>query len=733
MEHKPTIDFRELNARLCARSRELLPQWFPAGKFHGREFVIGDLQGNAGESLSINIDTGKWADFANDELKGGDLISLFAAMRGIKQSDAARELGGDPAIENVPAAKQRPYEKWHPIVPVPTNAPAPPDTFNFQDNGVWKKLEQVKRWAYRTASGELVGYVVRFKKPDGDKHVVPQTYCRNAAGKEDWKWKSFPVPRPLYGLELLAQHAARPVMVVEGEKAADAARQLVGDRYVVVSWPGGAKALQLADWKPLQGRKLILWPDADAPGVETMRQLAGLLHGHCPEIKIIDVAGQPPAWDAADAIAAGWDWRKLVDWAKPRTAVYRPAEVVDIGAARKEREKKKTFTSFDALWMELALDLTLQRQPIANLNNALKIIEQHEECKDLVWFDEFHQKYFHRDNREWADVDELNLAAWIQRSCGISRMAPATVHEAAVIVGRRRTRNEPLDWMERLTWDGEDRLEHFFVDCFGAPDGVYTRAASRNFWIKMVARAYRAGCKVDNMVVLEGGQGKLKSSALAMIGGKWYAEAHESVTSKDFYMILTGKLVVEIGELDAFNRAEVTRIKQVISCPTDRYRAPYARAPADYPRRCIFVGTTNEDAYLRDTTGARRFWPIKCEEIRLDIIADNREQLFAEAVHAFKAGATWWEMPRAETEAEQEARRQSDVWEEVLETWLIGKSEVSMQEILFDGLKMDVAKQDKATQMRAAGVMRALGWLRVKPHREGGKLVRTWKRGDRLV
>ncbi|HXF44896.1 MAG TPA: VapE domain-containing protein, partial [Burkholderiaceae bacterium] len=638
------INFEELAARLASRAHELLPQWFPAGKFRGHEFVVGNLAGDPGESLSVNVDTGKWCDFATGE-KGGDLISLYAAQHRVSQIEAARALAGDPVTAATTTAKPKPVENWTAILPVPDSAPAPPNTYRQQIDGQWRALTFVARWAYHDTQGRLLGYTVRFT--DGKaKQIVPQTFCRNVAGRAEWKWKSFPVPRPLYGLARLAERPEAPVLVVEGEKSADAAHTLLGDRYVVVTWPGGCKALTFADWRYLYGRTVHLWPDADAEGVEAMRRLGGLLHPHCRDLKIIDTSGQPSGWDLADAQAEGWDWPRIRDWGRARAKPYEPADVVDLNEHRRRRPpaavldtaERPRFVSQHQLWDEFGLDLNGNGMPLANLNNALKLFEQHAELSDLVHFDEFHQKYFHRDGREWHDVDELNLAAWMQRAIGISRMPDDLVHKAAVIVARRRTRNEPRDWFDSLAWDGTPRIDAFFSDALGADDTDYTRAASRNFWVAIAARIYRPGCRMRNVPVLEGPQERGKSSALALIGGPWYTEASESVMSKDFLQVIQGKLIVEIAELEAFSRAEVARIKQVISNPVDRFRPPYARAPGDFRRQCVFVATTNLHEYLRDTTGGTRFWPIQISDIRLDLIADTRTQLFAEAVHAFKHG-----------------------------------------------------------------------------------------------
>ena len=241
--------------------------------------------------------------------------------------------------------------------------------------------------------------------------------------------------------------------------------------------------------------------------------------------------------------------------------------------------------------------------------------------------------------------------------------------------GRRRPQSEPvLDVSERLEvalrepvfyrlWHGDTSGNH---DDDSAADLALCNKLvfyfGKNFWISIVARVYCPGCQVDNMIVLEGPQGLKKSSALRVIGGNWFCEQHEAVNGRAFFEVLQGKLLVEISELDAFSRADVTRVKQVVTCVSDRYREPYGHHAKDHPRQCVFVGSTNKDDWNRDETGARRFWPIRCTEIDIDAIASNREQFFAEAVHRFKSKETWWEMPSIETEGEQESRYVEPAW-----------------------------------------------------------------------
>ena len=231
------------------------------------------------------------------------------------------------------------------------------------------------------------------------------------------------------------------------------------------------------------------------------------------------------------------------------------------------------------------------------------------------------------------------------------------------------------------------------------------------------------------MVVLEGPQGVGKTKALRIIGGPWYVEANESVTTKDFFMLFPGKLIVEIAELDGFSKAEVTRIKQVITCTVDRYRKPYGRGADDHPRRCVFVGSTNELKYLRDPTGGRRFWPIHTSAIDFAAITDLRDHLYAEASARVKRGEPWYLMP-ASTSEEQEARRQSDEWEDLIEQHINpGKVELRLADVAQEALGLDPGKLDMQTQRRIGSIMHRLGWTKTVIRR-GGTTIRFWVRKD---
>lgn len=743
------LDFEGLASRLLAGARALVEEWLPGGKYRGHEYLIGNLSGEPGESLSINVNTGKWSDFASGE-KGGDLISLYAAVKRIGQGAAAKELGALP-LDPKPARPPRMTEAERPIGRPPEDAKQP--SFKFVDKDGLDYGKPTGTWAYKDVDGSLIGYIARYDPAGLKKQLIPWTWDK---AKRRWRNWSFTKPRPLYGLELLAARPEARVLVVEGEKAADAARELL-PAYVVVTWPGGCEALDHADLAPLLGRKVDLWPDADSshvypkgharekqvrdyrdqPGPAAMLKIAGRLHGKCPELRVVHVADAGvDGWDLADAKAAGWDTKRTIEWARQRIKPYEPAPVVDLKKERAKRqpdaEERDVPVSAYGVWEQLGLECT-DRGPVANLSNVLRVLENHPELNKpapLVRYDEFHGKYFHRDGHEWADVDELQLATWMQRACRFRKASSILVHQAAIVYAQRHKTNEPRDWMEALAWDGTPRIGTFFGDALGAKGTGYIAAASRNFWIGMVARVYQPGCRLRQVIVLEGKQNKGKSFALAKIGGPWYAEASESVTSKDFFISIQGKLLIEIAELDAFRRAELTRIKQVISAPIDRFRAPYARTAQDFPRRCVFVASTNEDVYLGDVTGGTRFLPVPTGEINLDYIEQARAQCFAEAVAAFKSGETWWIIPEAAARNAQESRRQADEWEAIIANWLreLGPmiEEITMREVAKEALEIKVDKLDRLTQRRIADCLRALGWQRGFSFYD--KTARVWKR-----
>jgi predicted P-loop ATPase len=234
----------------------------------------------------------------------------------------------------------------------------------------------------------------------------------------------------------------------------------------------------------------------------------------------------------------------------------------------------------------------------------------------------------------------------------------------------------------------------------------------------MVARIYRPGCKADYMLILEGPQGQLKSTACRILAWKdeYFSDALPELTNiKECSIHLQGKWLIEIPELHAFNRAEATLLKSFLSRTTEQFRPPYGRHEIAQPRQGTFIGTSNKDAYLRDETGGRRFWPVVCGAIDLEALERDRDALLAEAVTEFKTEVPWWPDPAFEQKyitPEQDKRYEFDPWFEAIEEWLdqTTSTRITALGIARAALDMKIDRADAAIGRRIAAIMRKLGW-----------------------
>lgn len=516
----------------------------------------------------------------------------------------------------------------------------------------------------------------------------------------------------------------KPLIIVEPSAVQITAKAAQG--YDVCALPTNPNA-ELDDFTD---RRVILWPDASSESRLAFKKFGAKLKDLALEIKMIIPNGRPHGWNIAYAVAEGMTWNDMAAWAKGSMMVFNKGEFPRIIVETSEAPDPVP-ASVETVWEEIGIARAKNGDPINNVDNVVRILANWPAFKDMLWYDEFHQRYFTTwggaGQREWRDIDDVNMTVLLQREFGFPRLQEATVSAGVRCRAHQYVKNEPKDWMGTLRWDGRPRIDEFFSVYLGAQDNGYCRAVGRNFWIGMVARIYRPGCQLDNMVILEGKQGIFKSKALSAVGGPWYMEAAEEITSKDFFGALSGKLIIEIADLDAFSRADTNRIKKVITCRTDRYRVPYGRATQDFPRQSIFVGTTNEEHYLRDATGARRFWPIRCGGIALERIKRDREQLFAEAVTRYLTNEDWYKVPHDETLEAQEERRQFDEWENIIAMYLqvCGLDELTMTEVGAQ-VGVDKSKMDIIVQRRLGSIMRRMKWMPTTK-RAGAIVTRVWR------
>jgi putative DNA primase/helicase len=319
--------------------------------------------------------------------------------------------------------------------------------------------------------------------------------------------------------------------------------------------------------------------------------------------------------------------------------------------------------------------------------------------------------------RPWTDEDEFALTEWIQKEIGIS--APRTVvFDAVYRVAVENKYHPVLDYLESLSWDRKPRIDTWLSYYCGVEDSLLNRAIGGRFLIGMVARIFRPGCKMDDMLILEGEQGILKSTALRRLAEPWFTDEISEFGSKDAALQMRGVWLIEISELDSMGKVESTRIKSFLSRTKDRFRPPYGRQIVEQERQCVFAGTTNEFEYGKDHTGGRRYWPARSARIDIGALEHDRNQILAEAVTAFKAGAKWW-IDEPELVGEQQRaigdRYQVDSWETVIDGWLRhnAKTHTTLPELFADALQIaDRSKWSRADQLRVSAILRRLGWLK---------------------
>jgi putative DNA primase/helicase len=310
----------------------------------------------------------------------------------------------------------------------------------------------------------------------------------------------------------------------------------------------------------------------------------------------------------------------------------------------------------------------------------------------------------------WTEADDTQLMAWLQDKNLRVRNAGA-VAGCVAVVARENPFHPVRAYLKGLKWDGEMRLQIWAADYLDAQaDPLYLAAVGSKFMTAAVARILSPGCQADHVLVLEGAQGIGKTSAARTLAVRpeWFAGSLPDIQSKDAALQLCGRWIVEIAELKAIRTSQVEATKTFLSQCTDTFRPPYARRTGQFPRQCVFIGTTNESEYLRDRTGNRRYWPVRCGRIDLDALESDREQLWAEAVHRFASGAAW-HLTTEEgvlAESEQGARVHVTEIEQDVAAYLAtqaARSEITVRDVLVYGLKLNPDDASYAENARRLG------------------------------
>ncbi len=374
---------------------------------------------------------------------------------------------------------------------------------------------------------------------------------------------------------------------------------------------------------------------------------------------------------------------------------------------------------------------------IAHPYNVQLILNNDERWAGTIAYNAFSSKVLKRRTPpyggsagDWTDLDDARVVVWLAEQYNL-RVKSAAVVEAVCVVASDNEFHPVREYLKGLVWDGERRLDGWLSRTFSVPISEYSLKVGTRWMISAVARVMRPGCKADAVLILEGKQGAGKSTAMSILGGAWFMDTPFSLGDKDGFQAIRGKWIIELGELDSFNKAESTKAKQFFSASTDTYRESYGRRVLDVPRQCVFVGTTNQDEYLKDPTGNRRYWPVMCHRVNLDELRETRDQLWAEAYARWDAGERWWvERDEADKFAEeQDARYMVDAWEHPIREWLedpaVGEA-VTIDQILRGALNLDYGHWGKPEQMRVGHIMNRLEWRRKRLPASRRSGIRPW-------
>ncbi len=635
-----------------ARSVELLGEWLTGGVVRGHEFLVGDLTGSKGESLSININTGHWADFADPTLKGGDLVALYAAIHRLRQIEAAKELARRLGVEDtppgrapaapttpagaVPAPKAPAADEngWTLCRPAPLDAPDYRSVLQHHEFGA-----AAAHWCYHDAAGRLLMVVVRWNvvvNGETDKQIRQFTCWRHESGTLAWRFKWIDRPRPLYREDQLAARPVAPVMVCEGEKAADRAALLFPD-HVCTTSPGGAANGAHADWSKLTGRRVAIWPDADETELEFSIYCRDLPASEKP--RKIDQSGSSYAKIVATKLAEAKATEILIidtsAGAAGRVALAKQLALPDLPRG------------FDAADVPAGLAIDLPAL-LATAETPRRGVGD-ERRKGRVPSGEYHQALIdalveYLDKRGlapdaldgWRDAKSWNLVREDMASLATDFAFEFRHHDGIAMTyiletldaHSRRRRHERrrsliLALTSRTPTPDDDAVLNAWVRAVTGAERELDIAVVRH-WIwnaKRMALGLRT--ERDLMMVIYGPQGSGKTTAVERLVAPL---AELGITVDATYLtddrrspVLAAAIVGRWEEMQGSQRADLEALKHTLTSLNISYRPMRTTQTVVQPRTCSFIGTSNVpiDAMVQDVTGNRRFVQLDTE-VRCD-------------------------------------------------------------------------------------------------------------------
>jgi len=495
-----------------------------------------------------------------------------------------------------------------------------------------------------------------------------------------------------------------PIHIVEGAKKAGC---LLTRNLAAISiagcWNGqhqGRLNSQIAQFC-CKGRVVYLWPDGD--------------------------------WETNPQVAAGW--RKLAQLiqrrgSEVRVCIWHDGKGIDdhVAAGGNVSQVMRNAIPLKEWLSQVKENLAELRAKLPRLSQDQVLLILDKELGDHLRFNELTQSV--ELNGAPVDLDTAYLA--ISQYLGVI-IGKEICADALLFLAQRRRYNPVVNYLERVAQEATPiSIDNLATRYFGTTNPLYD-VFVKKFLIGAVARAYQPGCKVDTALILQGRQGQGKSGFFAVLGGEFFDDSMGPLDGKDDLMILHRSWIQEWSEFDQVSgHRQASQIKSFLSRRIDRFRPPYGRYVKEFPRRCVICGSTNQQEFLNDPTGSRRFWviPVGSRPIDLETLRRERDAIWAAAVQAYKAGAQWWLTPDEHNQSEELnlEYQQSDPWLDIIQGKLSlpgAPSQVTTEHILTDWLGVPKDRQGKAEQRRVGAIMRRLGWEN-KAFSEGSHKKRFW-------
>jgi predicted P-loop ATPase len=680
--------------------------------------------------------------------EGGDLLDLIQAVRGVGPSEALAQLRSGASPTPRPALR---------VVPAPRGED--PDKLPPAE---WKRLwealarEDAHGRAYLESRGLEESPLVRFvTEAAGDSRLkkfakhgrrvamlmtdvvgnprgIQARLAREAQAKESKTMfvKGSSPSAGFFGQPELIE-AGHVVAVAEGMADTAALQLWAAGESTVVAGAAGMNFLHhvagelKAAGISVDGKVFALFPQNDRPLNKSRKEFVRL--------------GQLLSAEGAHVVlcATPEEFKDVAEWRKARPdALWPPPELSKVlspdvwtqepelqlerpvgSAVQLEKAVRTNRYGQDFTTLVTLLDDPVHREAIFRERGELTINEMTDRP---MW-----------NGRELADSDlasiRLGLEAQGRSIEGkVLKFGKDDVRQALNLLASRRRVNPVRDYLRGLKWDGRQRIDPELPQALDQPlDGLEAHLL-RRWLISAVARALQPGCKVDAMLVLVGPQGCGKSRFCEAIGGQWFTDEAINLEDKDSKLLLRSTWVLEWSELESMRRArDAESLKQFLSERVDKYRPPYGHDLVERPRHCVFIGTTNNEEFLTDPTGNRRFWPLSVKRVDVDWVLANRDQLLAEAVAAFDAREPWWleEEYSGVLKEKQRDHEVRDEWFTVISAWLKSKpaiTEITSGSVLEQVLEKPRGHWSRGDEMRVGAALRAYGWEKVRRRREGG-------------